>query len=85
MLHLLVVFRTSNRQARYDHRFQNEGLRENIYFLDNEVRRANSGDAVDSRASSNMLTGGAIAPAVEQIAPPPPPVTMICPPPPVKD
>ena len=33
-----------------------------------------------SRASSNMLTGGAIAPAVEQIAPPPPPVTKICPP-----
>ena len=32
------------------------------------------------RASSNMLTGGAIAPAVEQIAPPPP-VTKICPPP----
>ena len=29
------------------------------------------------RASSNMLTGGAIAPAVEQIAPP---VTKICPP-----
>ena len=32
-----------------------------------------------SRASSNMLTGGAISPAVEQIAPP---VTDICPPPP---
>ena len=30
------------------------------------------------RASSNMLTGGAITPAVEQIAPP---VTKICPPP----
>ena len=34
-----------------------------------------------ARASSNMLTGGAIAPAVEQIAPP---VTDIYPPPPVK-
>ena len=31
------------------------------------------------RASSNMLTGGAIASPVEKIAPPPPPVTDICP------
>ena len=35
------------------------------------------GGWVGIRASSNMLTGGAIAPAVEQIAPP---VTKICPP-----
>ena len=48
MLHLLVVFRTSTHQACYDHRFQTDGLRENIYFLDNEFRRTNLGDSVDS-------------------------------------
>ena len=56
MLHLLVVFRTSTRQARYDHRFQTDGLRENIYVLDNEFRRANSGDSV---ASGKRMERGA--------------------------
>ena len=38
-----MVFWTSTRQARYDHRFQTDVLRETIYFLDNKFREANPG------------------------------------------